>query len=93
VACFVNGKDALDHLNDYKWDLMISDLRMPEMNGMDFYHQVLEIDAALKEKFIFVTGDTYDMKVRKFLEETGLPFLKKPFRIKELLNVVRQRLS
>ncbi len=93
VACFINGKEALEHLDDHNWDLMISDLRMPEMNGMEFYRQVLEVDDQLKDRFIFVTGDTYDMNVRKFLEDTGLPFLKKPFRIKELLNVVRQRLS
>jgi CheY-like chemotaxis protein len=41
VKPYSNGKNAFDHFNDHQWELIISDLRMPVMDGMELYHTVV----------------------------------------------------
>ncbi|HVN71640.1 MAG TPA: ATP-binding protein [Desulfomonilia bacterium] len=93
VITFDNGAKACDHLDEYAWELIISDLRMPVMNGMEFYHEAVKRNPGLKKRFMFITGDTYDFQVKEFLETTGVTYLKKPFRIKELRESVRKHLQ
>ena len=93
VITFENGRKACDNLEEYAWELIISDLRMPVMNGMEFYHEAIKKDPGLKKRFLFITGDTYDFQVKEFLETTGVTYLKKPFRIKELRESVHKHLQ
>jgi len=92
VETFSNGKQAFDHLEDRRWELIISDLRMPVMDGMELYLAAVEKQPRLKKRFLFITGDTYDLQVKEFFEKTGAVFLRKPFRIKELKDVVYRQL-
>ena len=93
LSSFANGVEALRHLHDRDWNLIISDLRMPEMDGMEFYRRAVASRAHLAEHFLFTTGDTYDLEVKAFLEDNRVDYIRKPFRIKELLGKVSQRLS
>jgi len=93
VITFENGRKACDHLDEYAWELIISDLRMPVMNGMEFYQEAIKKDPGLKKRFMFITGDTYDFQVKEFLETTGVTYLRKPFRIKELRESVHKHLQ
>jgi len=93
VVTFENGRHACDHLDEYGWELIISDLRMPVMNGMELYREAIMRNPDLKKRFMFITGDTYDSQVKEFLEDTGVAYLKKPFRIKELKDIVRKHLQ
>lgn len=92
VITYDNGKKACDHLEEHSWELIISDLRMPVMGGMEFYEAAIVKDPSLKKRFMFITGDTYDYKVKEFLENTGVTYLRKPFRIKELRETVYRQL-
>jgi signal transduction histidine kinase/CheY-like chemotaxis protein len=93
LSSFANGLEALNHLHDRDWSLIISDLRMPEMDGMEFYRRAVASRAQLAGLFLFTTGDTYDLEVKAFLEDTRVDYIRKPFRIKELLGKVSQRLA
>jgi len=93
VRSFMNGREAYDNLESENWELIISDLRMPEMDGMEFYRETMKISAKLASRFIFTTGDTYDIQVKNFLEETGAVYIKKPFRITELREIVREHIN
>jgi len=93
VIAFENGKRACDNLDEYPWELIISDLRMPVMNGMEFYAEAVRKNPELTKRFMFITGDTYDSQVKEFLERTGVPYLRKPFRIKDLREVVHNHLQ
>lgn len=53
----VHGEDALDKLANVTYDLVISDINMPKLNGIDLYHQVVEAHPYLRDKFILITGD------------------------------------
>ncbi len=91
--CYRNGREACNNLQGFDWDLIISDLRMPEMDGMEFYREMQKRCPGLEKRFIFVTGDTYDREVKRFLEETGVTFIRKPFRIKEFRDIVQNKIG
>jgi signal transduction histidine kinase/CheY-like chemotaxis protein len=93
VRCFRNGRDACDNIDACAWDLIISDLRMPEMDGMEFFQEIKQRCPNLVRRFIFVTGDTYDREVKHFLEDSGVPFIRKPFRIREFREIVHRKVS
>jgi CheY-like chemotaxis protein len=74
-----NGEFALDMWREKDYDLCISDIRTPRMNGIELYRQLeIERPEAVK-KFIFTTGDVLSGNIKTFLEETGRPYLPKPF--------------
>ncbi len=93
VKTFNDGKKAYDHLDEHAWELIISDLRMPVMDGMELYHEVVKKHPSLGKRFMFITGDTYDFEVKEFLENTGVVYLRKPFRIKELRDIVQKQIQ
>ncbi len=93
VMPFSNGQNAFDHLDERQWELIISDLRMPVMDGMELYRTVVQKHPWLKKRFMFITGDTYDYQIKEFLETTGATFLRKPFRIKDLREIVYKQLE
>jgi PAS domain S-box-containing protein len=85
--------DGLKMIGETKFDLVLSDLRMPEIDGPQFYRRALEIDARLERRFIFLTGDTVNEETKSFLKSSGQPFLAKPFRLAGIDEVTRKTLG
>ncbi len=83
-----NGKEALEKLRRQKVDIIISDLKMPEMNGMELYKKLLEEFPEYERKVVFTTGIVSDMETINFLKKYNLPYLRKPFKMKELFAAV-----
>ena len=73
--------DGRSHLQGTRetYDLIISDMRMPDGDGPDFYKQVLASAPALARRFVFITGDTANPEAWAFLEDSGVPVIEKPF--------------
>jgi DNA-binding NtrC family response regulator len=72
------------------FDAVISDLRMPRMNGMQLHALVAGADAQLARRFIFSSGDTGDEEAAAFLARTRCPAVSKPFELGLLLSLVEQ---
>jgi DNA-binding NtrC family response regulator len=72
------------------FDAVISDLRMPRMNGMELHAMVAGADARLARRFIFSSGDTGDDEAAAFLERTRCPAVSKPFELGLLLTMVER---
>jgi PAS domain S-box-containing protein len=83
-----NGGEALERLGCQKYDLVISDLCMPGIDGVTLYKNVQKTDPELAKRMIFVTGDTVSANSRAFLEWTGNRWFSKPFSIEEIDRVV-----
>ena len=88
-----NGEDGLrlyeSHRN--KIDLMITDIRMPKMNGIELYHQVIKISPKLP--VICLTGYDIDFEAQKLHDDGKIKLLTKPFALKELVLLVKKQLD
>ena len=72
---------------------MICDLKMPRVDGMMLYRAIAAATPTLARRVIFVTGDVAGADAERFLEESGCPWLAKPFRLVDLLRNVREALA
>jgi len=93
VETALNGVAALRKMQEGRFDLVISDLKMPVMGGRELYEKVREIDPALARRFIFTTGDVIGGDAHAFLDSTGNAYLHKPFDLETILNLVRSCLE
>ena len=88
-----NGIEALECLAKEEIDVVISDLRMPEMDGPTLWHRIAEEGSFPIERIGFITGDTLDVSARRFAEQTGAPLIEKPFAGAELKQLVLEILE
>ncbi len=93
VERVANGTLALTKLKERAYDLILSDIRMPELDGPGLYGEVGRLHPELRHRFIFITGSALDPKTKKFLDQTGAPSLGKPFNLGEVRQVVRRVLA
>ncbi len=87
-----NGRQALDRLAAGAFDLILSDLRMPVMDGPALYGALRASHPALLGRIAFITGDTLSTQIKEFLAATGVPSIEKPFTT-EVVRTLVARLS
>jgi DNA-binding NtrC family response regulator len=85
-----NGAAALEKLAAGRYDLILSDVRMPDLDGPALYREVERRHPALVRQFIFLTGDIMSPETLQFLAQTAVPCLSKPFTL-EMVRAVVQR--
>ncbi len=88
VDVLLDGRAALDLAARNHYDLVICDMKMPELDGQHFYKSLERAKNPLRERFLFVTGDIVAAQTREFLERNHLPHVAKPFRVEELTEKV-----
>jgi two-component system NtrC family sensor kinase len=88
VEVLLDGREALDCAARQSFDLVICDMKMPGLDGQHFYTSLERSGNPLRERFLFVTGDTIAAQTREFLERNHLPHVAKPFRVEELTEKV-----
>jgi PAS domain S-box-containing protein len=88
-----NGRIALEEYRKNRYDLLLVDIRMPDLDGIELYYRLREADPAIAKKIIFITGDLMGARNRMFVQENKLPALAKPFGIHELRQQVEAVLS
>jgi two-component system NtrC family sensor kinase len=79
-----NGREGLELTERESFDLVISDLRMPELGGREFYEELARRQPAMLDRLVFSTGDTVRGDTLAFLESINRPYLHKPFSLAEL---------
>jgi len=92
VETATNGVLALEMLQSRSFDLILCDLRMPELDGPGLYQALQDHSPQLVQGFIFLTGDTMNAETTEFLERVGAPRLTKPFTAADARRVVEQAL-
>jgi signal transduction histidine kinase len=85
-----DGEEGLARVRDRDYDLIVCDLKMPRVDGMQFYRAIATTRPSLSQRVIFVTGDVAGTDAERFLEDTGCRWLAKPFRLGDLLRVARE---
>ncbi len=90
VTTAANGALALDALRQGAYDIILSDVRMPELDGPGLYRELERHHPHLVRRFVFLTGDTLNPETREFLERTGAPSLTKPFDAEEVRRAIER---
>jgi len=88
-----SGMEALAAVKEQTYDLIISDLAMPGMDGEKLYQVLRDEHPELARRIVFLTGDTVSVNTRQFLERTGNRWLTKPFNISDVEHAVSDMLK
>ncbi len=78
---------------DRQFDVVLCDLQMPDMSGVELYTAVKQQWPALAERFIFITGGAFSAEARRFLEDPNIACINKPFQLRELLELIEARVG
>jgi len=89
VDTVADGTQALEQLRRTSYDLILSDVRMPYLDGPGLYRALERRLPELCRRFVLMTGDVLSAEIQAFLEETGVPGLSKPFDRGEVRRVIR----
>ena len=89
----VNGQIALEKLRNKEFDLILSDIRMPVMDGPTMYHTICEQLPHYKQRVIFLTGDTLTTFVHDFLEQNPVRFIEKPYTMTDVHRAMTEQLK
>ncbi len=73
-----------------RWDVILCDLLMPEMTGMDLAERVARDAPELLPRLVFITGGACTERSRQFLERGGFPSLEKPIEPRALREAVEE---
>ncbi|MBE9528301.1 MAG: response regulator [Proteobacteria bacterium] len=92
VDCAHNGKEALEKFGDKYYDVTISDIDMPKMGGIEFFHKVKETYPDVNERFIFFTGRITSER-EGFFRENNLKYLSKPASIESIVVAIDELLK
>ena len=88
ATCTYSGYEAKDWLKTHRCDLILSDIRMPDLDGPGLWRLIKRDHPELVPHTAFITGDTLSAAIAPFLKQTGAPLLEKPFTPEQVLALV-----
>jgi CheY-like chemotaxis protein len=89
VTLAAGAVEALERIGAERFDVILCDLMMPEMSGMDLYTAVSGVASEQAERFVFMTGGAFTPRAEAFLAGMQDRTLEKPVRKEELLGRIR----
>ena len=90
VAVAASGNAALKLTREFAFDAILSDIRMPDLDGPGLYEALRQEAPQMVERLAFITGDSLGQSVQQFLTETGARCLEKPFSPDEIRQLVAE---
>jgi CheY-like chemotaxis protein len=94
VLVVTSARQALEILAaGERFDVVLTDLLMPEMTGMDLYDAIESRDASLVKRMVFLTGGAFTPAARDFLARKQVVFIEKPFEVAALRAVLATKLA
>ena len=83
-----SGQEALHWLSHNHCDFILSDIRMPDMDGIGLWHSLTKLNPDLAKRMVFITGDTLSSSVNAFIQQNDLSRLEKPFSPDDVLALL-----
>jgi PAS domain S-box-containing protein len=94
VCAHNSAEDALARIQGgERFDVILCDLMMPQVTGMDFFAQLTELDPAQAAKVVFLSGGAFTARAREFLENVRNPRVEKPIDAAGLRALVHEMVS
>jgi signal transduction histidine kinase/ActR/RegA family two-component response regulator len=88
-----SGAQALEKLDAGDYDLVMLDLRLPDVDGRAVWQWINRQRPVIAERVVFMTGDTMSADTQQFLHGSGRPVLMKPLSIDRVRTVIDDALS
>ena len=88
VKIFTEGSAAIEELHNNRFDIIITDLKMKNVDGMDILKAALKSN--LNSKVIIITGFSKKETAAEAFNKGAFDFILKPFRIDKLKRVIRK---
>jgi CheY-like chemotaxis protein len=88
VTAAAGGVEARALLDANEYDVVLLDLRMPDLGGDTLYEELRDRDPRHARRVVFVTGDVQSDQARHFLDRAGRPVVGKPFSLDDLVTVL-----
>jgi PAS domain S-box-containing protein len=92
TVCF-GGRQALGLIAERSFDLVITDIRMPDVDGREFLAQALRKHPELAQRIVLFTGDVVNAETQAFLKSSNYPYITKPLELKRIKQVVGEILK
>src|SRR5450432_1765744 len=90
VTCVGDGRKALERLRaGERYELILCDLMMPEMTGMDLFAELEKLDPEQSSRMVFVSGGAFTSRAREFLERIPNARVEKPIDLQNLRLLLR----
>jgi PAS domain S-box-containing protein len=93
VEALDNAEDALERIKSKRYRLILLDIKMPGISGIELYKQFQEIAPSLMKRVVFITGDVMGKRTTDFLAKTKVPYIMKPFDAKQLKTEIKRILA
>ena len=87
-----DGLEALRSARQGQWDLIISDIQMPGMTGIELHQSLASGDSTLADRMILITGSTWAQR-ETLLPKSNVQLLYKPFSRNELLEAISRAIA
>lgn len=88
-----NGIKGLEKIAEYKPDIILSDIMMPEMDGVEFYREIRKIESYQNIPFIFVSARADDKERAEILKTGAMDYITKPINFNELFEKINNLLN
>jgi CheY-like chemotaxis protein len=88
-----HGLAALERLEQRTYDAILSDLRMPELDGLGLFREIEHRYPDLLHRFVFMTGTSENADYQGFIDDVKVPVVTKPFDMMDLVHVVHDLLA
>ncbi|MCM8757788.1 MAG: response regulator [Candidatus Omnitrophica bacterium] len=88
VKLVMSGQSAIEVLKEYDFDIVFLDIRMPYVDGIKTYQELINIKPNLR--FVLMSGYAVEDLIKDILNQDGVYFLKKPFDMEELNKVIEE---
>jgi len=88
-----NGSEACRKIKQQAYDVVLTDVRMPQMNGLDLYSEILGMRPEMQGRVIFMTGDLIDEEISGFIARVSALSIPKPLEIPVVLSAVAETLE
>ncbi|HET9762857.1 MAG TPA: PAS domain S-box protein [Casimicrobiaceae bacterium] len=90
VVAVGSAREALERMAAEHYDLILTDIRMPDLDGRALYQAIEERWPGRAARVIFVTGDTLASALREFVSQSGRPVIEKPFLPSDVRRIVAE---
>ena len=88
-----NGQEALDRIPDFKPDILLADIKMPEINGFDLSRKVKSNPEWSHIKILLLSSDFEEFEQEKFADSGADGHIGKPFKSDDVILKIRELLS